>query len=93
MDGWRRMDCYTPYPVEEAAEAIGFHRNKVPLVDLIGGLIGLGDVLAGDLDFNSGVSAEHRRDARRTPGRLSLFRPTSGRFSGRGFRRPSACSR
>jgi hypothetical protein len=25
--GWRRMDCYTPYPVEEAAEAIGFHRN------------------------------------------------------------------
>ena len=26
-DGWRRMDCYTPYPVEEAAEAIGFQRN------------------------------------------------------------------
>ena len=40
-DGWRRMDCYTPYPVEEAAEAIGFHRNKVPLVTLIGGLMGL----------------------------------------------------
>ena len=39
-DGWRRMDCYTPYPVEEAAEAIGFHRNKVPLVTLIGGLMG-----------------------------------------------------
>ncbi len=30
--GYRRMDCYTPYPVEEAAEAIGFHRNNVPLV-------------------------------------------------------------
>jgi Protein of unknown function (DUF3341) len=40
-DGWRRMDCYTPYPVEEAAEAIGFHRNKVPLVTLVGGLMGL----------------------------------------------------
>ena len=40
QDGWRRMDCYTPYPVEEAAEAIGFHRNKVPLVTLIGGLMG-----------------------------------------------------
>jgi hypothetical protein len=39
-DGWRRMDCYTPYPVEEAAEAIGFHRNKVPLLTLIGGLMG-----------------------------------------------------
>jgi hypothetical protein len=40
-DGWRRMDCYTPYPVEEAAEAIGFHTNKVSLVTLIGGLMGL----------------------------------------------------
>src|ERR1035438_921427 len=40
-DGWRRMDCYTPYPVEEAAEAIGFHRNKVPLITLIGALMGL----------------------------------------------------
>ena len=39
--GWRRMDCYTPYPVEEAAEAIGFHKNEVSLVCLIGGLLGL----------------------------------------------------
>jgi hypothetical protein len=38
--GYRRMDCYTPYPVEEAAEAIGFHRNKVSLVCLIGGIMG-----------------------------------------------------
>src|ERR1700748_3272774 len=41
QDGWRRMDCYTPTPVEEAAEAIGFHRNRVPLITLIGGLMGL----------------------------------------------------
>jgi hypothetical protein len=40
-DGWRRMDCYTPYPVEEAAEAIGFHRDKVSLITLVGGLMGL----------------------------------------------------
>ena len=39
-DGWRRLDCYTPYPCEEAAEAIGFHRNYVPLVTLVGGLMG-----------------------------------------------------
>jgi hypothetical protein len=39
--GYRRMDCYTPYPVEEAAEAIGFHKNTVALVTLIGGLLGL----------------------------------------------------
>ena len=38
--GYRRMDCYTPYPVEEAAEAIGFHRNPVPLICLLGGLLG-----------------------------------------------------
>src|SRR3974390_2616716 len=40
-DGWGRLDCYAPYPVEEAAEAIGFHRNRVPLVTLVGGLMGL----------------------------------------------------
>ena len=39
--GWRRMDCYTPYPVEEAAEAIGFHKNRVSLITLVGGLMGL----------------------------------------------------
>jgi len=38
--GYRRMDCYTPYPVEEAAEAIGFHRDEVSLVCLVGGLLG-----------------------------------------------------
>lgn len=39
--GYRRMDCYTPYPVEEAAEAIGFHKNEVSLVCLLGGLLGI----------------------------------------------------
>jgi hypothetical protein len=39
--GGRRMDCYTPYPCEEAAEAIGFHRNYVPVITLVGGLMGL----------------------------------------------------
>ena len=36
------MDAYTPYPIEEVSEVIGFHRhhNKVPLITLIGGLIG-----------------------------------------------------
>ena len=38
--GWRRLDCYTPYPCEEAAEAIGFHRNYVPLITLVGGVMG-----------------------------------------------------
>lgn len=38
--GYRVMDCYTPYPVEEAAEAIGFHKNRVSLCTLIGGILG-----------------------------------------------------
>ena len=39
--GYRRMECYTPYPVEEAAEALHFHKNYVPLICLLGGIMGL----------------------------------------------------
>lgn len=39
--GYRRMECYTPYPVEEAAEALHFHKNRVPLITLLGGIMGL----------------------------------------------------
>jgi len=41
--GYRRMDCYSPYPVEEAAEAIGFHESSekaVSKVCLLGGILG-----------------------------------------------------
>jgi hypothetical protein len=38
--GYRKMDAYTPLPVEGLAEAIGFTRNRLPLVVLIGGLLG-----------------------------------------------------
>src|ERR1700689_1864241 len=38
--GYQRIDAYSPFPVEGLAEAIGFHSNRVPLVVLIGGLIG-----------------------------------------------------
>ena len=39
--GYRRMECYTPYPVEEAAEALHFHTTRVPLLCLLGGLMGV----------------------------------------------------
>ena len=39
--GYRRMECYTPYPVEEAAEALRFHKTGVPLMCLVGGVMGL----------------------------------------------------
>ena len=38
--GYRKIDAYSPFPVEELAEAIGFHQNRVPMVTLIGALIG-----------------------------------------------------
>jgi hypothetical protein len=39
-EGYRRMNAYSPYPVEELSEAIGFHRNALPLIVLIGGMVG-----------------------------------------------------
>src|SRR5260370_35730933 len=38
--GYRKIDAYSPFPVEELSEAIGFHKNGVALVCLIGGLLG-----------------------------------------------------
>jgi Protein of unknown function (DUF3341) len=38
--GYRKMDAYSPYAVEGVAEAIGFHKTRVPLVVLIGGILG-----------------------------------------------------
>src|SRR3954451_3083122 len=38
--GYRKLDAYSPFPVEELSEAIGFHKNGIALVCLIGGLLG-----------------------------------------------------
>jgi hypothetical protein len=38
--GYQKIDAYSPFPIEGLAEEIGFHRNAVPLVVLIGGIIG-----------------------------------------------------
>ncbi|MDQ4074990.1 MAG: DUF3341 domain-containing protein [Chloroflexota bacterium] len=38
--GYRNMDAYSPFPVHHLAEAMGFHRSHMPLITLIGGLIG-----------------------------------------------------
>jgi Protein of unknown function (DUF3341) len=38
--GYRKMDAYSPFPIEEASEALGFHKSRVPLVVLLGGLLG-----------------------------------------------------
>jgi hypothetical protein len=38
--GYRRMDAYSPLPVHGLAQALGFRRTRVPLIVLIGGLVG-----------------------------------------------------
>ena len=38
--GYQKIDAYSPFPVEGLAEAIGFHHDLVPLVTLIGGIVG-----------------------------------------------------
>lgn len=39
-EGYRKMDAYTPFPVHDLADALGMRRNAVPLVTLIGGILG-----------------------------------------------------
>ena len=38
--GYRRINGYSPFPIEELSEAIGFKRTILPLIVLIGGVLG-----------------------------------------------------
>ena len=38
--GYQHMDAYTPFPIEELAEALGIHRTRLPFLVLIGGIAG-----------------------------------------------------
>jgi hypothetical protein len=38
--GYRRLDAYSPFPIEELTDALHLHHNKLPLVVLIGGILG-----------------------------------------------------
>ncbi len=54
--GYRKMEAYTPFPVEGIDEALRFRRNRVPLLVLLGGLGGcLGgfgmQYFAAELDY------------------------------------------
>ena len=39
--GYRRLDAYSPYPIEALAEALHFHHSRLPLLVLLGGAAGL----------------------------------------------------
>jgi hypothetical protein len=38
--GYRRPEAYAPFPVEGLAEAVGSNKDRVPLITLLGGVIG-----------------------------------------------------
>jgi hypothetical protein len=38
--GYRRINGYSPFPIEELSDAIGFHSSRLPLIVLIGGILG-----------------------------------------------------
>src|SRR5262249_15176144 len=38
--GYRQINGYSPFPIEELSEAIGFERTVLPLIVLIGGILG-----------------------------------------------------
>ena len=39
-EGYRRMDAYSPFPIEELNDALGAHQSGLPLIVLIGGIVG-----------------------------------------------------
>jgi hypothetical protein len=39
--GYRKVDAYSPYPIEELAEALHVHHSSLPLLVLLGGIGGL----------------------------------------------------
>jgi hypothetical protein len=38
--GYRRLDAFTPFPIERLSEALGHRPSRVPMLVLIGGIIG-----------------------------------------------------
>ena len=38
--GYRQMDAYSPFPIEELTEALGVRKTRLPLLVLFGGIFG-----------------------------------------------------
>ncbi len=51
--GYRNVDGYTPYPIEELSEALHFHKSPLPMLVLAGGILGL--VAGWGLEYWSAV--------------------------------------
>jgi hypothetical protein len=38
--GYRKVEAYSPFAIEEVNEALGLHHNRLPLIVLCGGIVG-----------------------------------------------------
>ena len=38
--GYRKLDAYSPFPIEELSDALDLHKNRLPLIVLAGGIAG-----------------------------------------------------
>ena len=38
--GYKKVEAYSPFAIEEVNEALGMHHNKLPLIVLCGGILG-----------------------------------------------------
>jgi len=38
--GYRKLDAYSPFPIDELNDVLHLHRNKLPLIVLMGGITG-----------------------------------------------------
>jgi hypothetical protein len=38
--GYRKLDAYSPFPIEELNDALHLHHNQLPLIVLLGGIVG-----------------------------------------------------
>jgi hypothetical protein len=38
--GYRKLDAYSPFPIEELSDALHLHKNRLPLIVLLGGIVG-----------------------------------------------------
>ena len=40
LAGYRKMDAYSPIPIEELSEALGIRRTRLPVLVFLGGVVG-----------------------------------------------------
>jgi hypothetical protein len=38
--GYRKLDAYSPFPIEELSDVLDLHKNRLPLIVLAGGILG-----------------------------------------------------